>query len=131
MCGILFYRREGADPRDAAVARAMTHIQSRGPDGQGTYAGKDFVLGHTRLAIIDPTETAAQPFTDASGRFVISYNGEIYNYAELRRGARACEPIQTQKFLLNCWYATAGTKSTSGCAACLHLYSLINFQVRH
>lgn len=93
MCGILFYRREGVDLRDAAVARAMTHIQSRGPDGQGTLAGRDFVMGHTRLAIIDPTETAAQPFTDASGRFVISYNGEIYNYAELRqdllaRGAR-------------------------------------------
>jgi asparagine synthase (glutamine-hydrolysing) len=93
MCGILFYRREGADPRDAAVARAMAHIQIRGPDGQRTEAGKDFVMGHTRLAIIDPNEIAAQPFTDATGRFVISYNGEIYNYAELRqdllaRGAR-------------------------------------------
>ena len=85
MCGILYYRREGIAPRDAAVARAMVHIQPRGPDAQGTHYGTGFVLGHTRLAIIDPTETAAQPFTDASGRFVITYNGEIYNYAELRQ----------------------------------------------
>lgn len=91
MCGIFFFRKPGLDHRQDAVliSRAMEPLLVRGPDGSDTYWGKDFVLGHTRLAIIDPSQAASQPFADESGRYLLSYNGEIYNYEELRAGLLA------------------------------------------
>ena len=61
-------------------------MAARGPDGAGSWTGADgrVALGHRRLAVIDPAERAAQPMTSACGRFTISFNGEIYNYRELR-----------------------------------------------
>src|SRR5262245_18689713 len=58
----------------------------RGPDGEGLWASADsrVVLGHRRLAIIDTGASGAQPMTDATGRWVICFNGEIYNYRALR-----------------------------------------------
>lgn len=63
----------------------ISMLDHRGPDGQelGQYAGA--VLGHTRLAIIDLTSDASQPMVSSDGRFVLVFNGEIYNYRELRR----------------------------------------------
>ena len=85
MCGILYYRSQKLVRGDERIARAMSHISVRGPDGQDVLWGEGYALGHTRLAIIDPSAAANQPFWDASRRYVIAYNGEIYNYAELRR----------------------------------------------
>lgn len=85
MCGILYYRSQKLVRGDERIARAMSHISVRGPDGQDVLWGEGCALGHTRLAIIDPSAAANQPFWDASRRYVIAYNGEIYNYAELRR----------------------------------------------
>ena len=58
----------------------------RGPDGAGLWSSEDdrVVLGHRRLAIIDTGSSGAQPMSDATGRWVISFNGEIYNYRALR-----------------------------------------------
>ncbi len=56
----------------------------RGPDGKGVWAEGGVGLGHRRLAIIDPV-TGAQPMVSGCGRYVISYNGELYNYRELKR----------------------------------------------
>lgn len=56
----------------------------RGPDGSGVYTDLHIQFGHTRLAIIDLTEGGHQPMTYENGRYVITYNGEIYNYRELR-----------------------------------------------
>jgi asparagine synthase (glutamine-hydrolysing) len=85
MCGLLYFKTADLQPNDARVARAMGLIGKRGPDAQAVYSGNGYVLGHTRLAIIDTSAAANQPFWDASGRYVLAFNGEIYNYAELRQ----------------------------------------------
>ncbi len=87
MCGILGYA--GQSPPDAATfQRALDVIAHRGPDGEGTAdiaAGPTrAVLGHRRLAIIDLSPGGAQPMTSADGRFTIVFNGEIFNYQEIR-----------------------------------------------
>src|SRR5687768_14837567 len=66
---------------------AMNDIQRyRGPDGDGIWSSPDgrCVLGHRRLAILDLTSEGAQPMTDAASGCAITYNGEIYNFIELR-----------------------------------------------
>jgi asparagine synthase (glutamine-hydrolysing) len=88
MCGISgIWRFAGAAQVDlAAQARAMTDaIAYRGPDGDGHWidAAVGIALGHRRLAIIDLTPTGVQPMTSADGRVVITYNGELYNRAEM------------------------------------------------
>jgi asparagine synthase (glutamine-hydrolysing) len=88
MCGIAgLWRFCGAAESElAAQSRAMTDaIAYRGPDGDGHWCdpAAGIALGHRRLAIIDLTPTGLQPMTSASGRFVITYNGELYNRAEM------------------------------------------------
>lgn len=66
----------------------MVEVQHRrGPDGHGVWKADDgrCTLGHRRLAVIDTTDASAQPFVSPDGRFALTYNGEIYNYVELRR----------------------------------------------
>ena len=89
MCGIAGYLRPGGiDPRHAtSIIAAMTDvIRHRGPDDSGTWVDGDagVVLGHRRLSILDLSPTGHQPMSSASGRYVIVFNGEIYNFRELR-----------------------------------------------
>lgn len=94
MCGIAgFYDhpRAGDDDRLARMIGALGH---RGPDGEGVWAEGGVGLGHRRLAIIDPV-TGAQPMVSSCGRYVISYNGELYNYRELRELLAADYPFRT------------------------------------
>lgn len=88
MCGIVglsLLEPGGRCDLDRAV-RALAH---RGPDGRGVHVDRHFALGHTRLAIIDLSEQGAQPMWSADRRYVMVYNGEIYNFADLRRKLEA------------------------------------------
>lgn len=86
MCGIAGLIRVDGEPVDPVDIQRMTDaIAHRGPDGEGQWLGDMIGLGHRRLAIIDLSEHAAQPMHSADGRYVLTYNGEVYNFPELRR----------------------------------------------
>ena len=85
MCGIAGMFGPAVDPvRMDAMLEAQHH---RGPDGRGRYQspGGHALLGHNRLSIIDLSPAGRQPMVSHDGRLVISFNGEIYNYVELRQ----------------------------------------------
>src|ERR1044072_4992389 len=87
MCGIAGIVSFNGQPVDLSDLRLMTDaIAHRGPDGQGHWISDDTAvgLGHRRLSIIDLSEGGAQPMHDISGRYTITFNGEIYNYIELK-----------------------------------------------
>jgi asparagine synthase (glutamine-hydrolysing) len=82
MCGICGFNWE-----DKALVRDCARtIEHRGPDGEGFYTDKHLSLGHRRLSIIDLSERARQPMSNEDGTVWIIFNGEIYNYKELRQG---------------------------------------------
>jgi asparagine synthase (glutamine-hydrolysing) len=84
--GVLDWER----PADPAVVRAMMDaLRHRGPDAEGLVARGPMVLGHRRLSIIDLSSAGNQPMCDASGQFWLVFNGEIYNFLELRRELEA------------------------------------------
>lgn len=88
MCGIagIVLKRRGKIDLPVAISAMLISQRHRGPDHTGTFFESDLAvgLGHNRLSIIDMTAAANQPFLSADSRFVITYNGEIYNYRELR-----------------------------------------------
>jgi asparagine synthase (glutamine-hydrolysing) len=84
MCGIAGFINRHGEPADAELLRAMTGILAhRGPDGDGFWIEGPVALGHRRLAIID-LGTGAQPMTNDGATGWITYNGELYNFRELR-----------------------------------------------
>ncbi len=86
MCGIAGFCNLKGD-REKNIERMKERMYHRGPDAGGNYFSKDgsITLGHRRLSIFDLSENGAQPMVSHSGRFVISYNGEIYNYKKIAR----------------------------------------------
>jgi asparagine synthase (glutamine-hydrolysing) len=94
MCGIagIYAYHYAANEVDRAELRQIRdHMAQRGPDGLGEwYSSDDRVgFGHRRLTIIDLSERAAQPMVSADGKLVLTFNGEIYNYRELRASLEA------------------------------------------
>ena len=90
MCGIagIYAYHYAANPADRTeLQRIRDHMAARGPDGVGEWCSPDdrVMLGHRRLSIIDLSERGAQPMISADGKLVVTFNGEIYNYRELRR----------------------------------------------
>ncbi len=65
--------------------KMMSSLAHRGPDNQTSFTTENLGLAHTRLSIIDLSESSNQPMEDSSGRYVIVYNGEIYNYQNLKK----------------------------------------------
>ena len=85
MCGVTGILNRNGDPVAAVSLRAMTDaIAHRGPDGEGWLCEGPVGIGHRRLAVIDTSAAAHQPMVTADGRYVLSYNGEVYNFQELR-----------------------------------------------
>lgn len=81
MCGILFTKNINPEMSENAL-RLLTH---RGPDGCHSVVLEDVFIGHTRLAVIDLSERSDQPFVGSDGKSIIIYNGEVYNFDELKK----------------------------------------------
>lgn len=85
MCGLAGVLDRSGEPVSPVILKRMTDaIAHRGPDGEGHYINGPLGLGHRRLAIIDLSPAGHQPMATEDGRFVIAYNGEVYNFNELR-----------------------------------------------
>ena len=87
VCGILGVIRNVRNP--SLLAEMLSTLNHRGPDSGsvkqfGSRTGKAISLGHRRLSILDLSKAGAQPMEDATGQFAVTYNGEIYNYLEIR-----------------------------------------------
>src|SRR5436190_12491551 len=116
MCGIagIYAYHYAANAVDRAeLQRVRDHMVARGPDGLGDWYSQDgrVGLGHRRLTIIDLSERGAQPMTSADGKLVVTFNGEIYNYRQLRASleARGCIfRTQTDTEVLLHLYAAKG-----------------------
>lgn len=91
MCGIAgildFSRQSSRDQSQSAIERMVSALAHRGPDDSGIWldASTGISLGHRRLSILDLSPAGHQPMLSGSGRFAITYNGELYNFHELRQ----------------------------------------------
>ena len=84
MCGICGILNLGSNDKvDLDTLKKMNALMAhRGPDDEGYYIEKNLGLAHKRLSIIDVSENSKQPLEDITKNFVISFNGELYNYLE-------------------------------------------------
>lgn len=99
MCGVVGWvqTQESSDRKrltsqaEMAVSRVLDWQHHRGPDSRGLWKSPDqeAILGHNRLAIVELTEAGSQPMVDSDTDWVISYNGELYNYKDLREALRS------------------------------------------
>lgn len=134
MCGIAGMAGTLADAsteeRDGRLTTALDTLRHRGPDGGGTWhsANLPVSFGHRRLAIIDLTPTGTQPMVIDGGRHALTYNGEIYNYRELRelleqRGHRLDSTSDTEVLLLACrtWGPVEAARRARGMFAFAYL----------
>ena len=89
MCGIAGFCNRPKDWK-TDIETMKSRMAHRGPDGEGTWASenRDVVLGHRRLSILDLSESGSQPMISHSGRYVIAFNGEIYNYKSIAGSLR-------------------------------------------
>ncbi|MFQ5719972.1 MAG: asparagine synthase (glutamine-hydrolyzing) [Acidobacteriota bacterium] len=86
MCGIAGIYRAGEGEDLSPTVRAMlSRLARRGPDSEGVIEAGPVVLGHRRLAILDLSDAGRQPMASVDGRWIISFNGEIYNYRDLQQ----------------------------------------------
>ncbi|MBS4014264.1 MAG: asparagine synthase (glutamine-hydrolyzing) [Bacteroidetes bacterium] len=86
ICGVYYQKESNIQHNRAAVEMAVLSLNKRGPENSGIaeFVGHA-ILGHARLAIIDTSSAANQPFTDPSGRYTIAYNGEIFNFKKIKQ----------------------------------------------
>ena len=85
MCGIAgFINKNGTASDFLKIKRMTDKIAHRGPDGEGQLCEGNVALGHRRLAIVDLSDLGRQPMESVDGNYAIVFNGEIYNYKELK-----------------------------------------------
>ncbi|WP_407680403.1 asparagine synthase (glutamine-hydrolyzing) [Candidatus Chordibacter forsetii] len=85
MCGIVGQINFDKTPVSPVVLKKMTDaIRHRGPDGEGHWIEESVGFGHRRLSIIDPSPLGRQPMVSQNQRYILTYNGEVYNFRELR-----------------------------------------------
>ena len=84
MCGIVGYISKNKKPDKDLFLNSLNLLSHRGPDDSGVYEYKNILFGHRRLSIIDLDHKAAQPMVSVCGNYVIVYNGEIYNFKEIK-----------------------------------------------
>ena len=121
MCGlngILAYKSSAPLPDGRELIATRDHMRVRGPDGEGEWwsADRRLGLGHRRLAILDLSTRGSQPMRSMCGRYVVVFNGEIYNYPELRRQIEA---------------TGRSFESHSDTEALLHLYAMKGADMVH
>ena len=89
MCGIAGFinKNDSIKDPDVAIKQMTDRLVHRGPDAEGIWVdeSKNIALGHRRLSIIDLSSGGSQPMASSSGRFIMVFNGEIYNFKELRK----------------------------------------------
>ena len=96
MCGICGFLARGASP-DPKTAKSMAGaLAHRGPDGEGVHLDPPVALGHRRLSIIDLSEAASEPMTNEDGTLWLVFNGEIYNFRELRKSLEGRHRFHSQ-----------------------------------
>src|SRR5215203_1736789 len=112
MCGItgLISLSSEAVPNLSKIAQSNQKLFSRGPDNGNVFTEEKIALGHRRLSIIDPSLVSSQPMLDNSGRYVIVFNGEIFNYQDL-----------SAQYLSEVWQRNGGPKTTSDTEVLLYL----------
>lgn len=112
MCGITGYYalQQQAATNLSKVRQSTDKIILRGPDCGNVYKDDHVALGHRRLSIIDTSHAADQPMQDVSGRYILVFNGEIFNYQEL-----------SQKYLAKKWEQIGGAKTSSDTEVLLYL----------
>ncbi len=88
MCGIAGHLSLAQPPNQSEVQACLDAMQHRGPDAQGIIGLDQICLGHRRLSILDLSEAAGQPFVSECQKYYLVYNGEIYNYVELRESLK-------------------------------------------
>lgn len=107
MCGIAGFCNLKGDWKEN-IGRMNDRMHHRGPDADGVWASEDkkVVLGHKRLSIVDLSANGAQPMMSHSGRYVIAFNGEIYNYKKI--AAKLLEEKKVEGFrevlILRCFW---------------------------
>lgn len=94
MCGITGIIGRNFDQASHPILEMTKRLEHRGPDASDIHVENKVALGHRRLSIIDLSSGANQPFRDSSGRYIIVYNGELYNFEDLR--AQLDYPFRTQ-----------------------------------
>ncbi len=87
MCGIagIVDFKHNVAPYQESLKKSVVLLANRGPDRNGIYNDEHVTLGHARLAVIDTSDNASQPFSDITGNYTIVFNGEFYNYKEIKK----------------------------------------------
>ena len=90
MCGVVGFVKHGNDEvLRKKLSQSLATLKHRGPDKQKTYVNRPVYLGHTRLHIMNSIENSDQPFVSPDGKYVITYNGEVYNYLTIKQTLEA------------------------------------------